>query len=113
MKDIHLPKMFTNMRDTLLQAGWYVAHSDPADTYVVLGHADHMIRCVLHYMPDASTVYPNGSWTLRIAADEGTWKVQSGTYAIGLDVAALFSAKYIKIKSMHDIIKHDCHMEPF
>lgn len=38
MKDLHLPKMYSIMRDTLLQAGWTVVHGDPADTFVVLGN---------------------------------------------------------------------------
>lgn len=113
MKDLHLPKMFTIMRDTLLQAGWNVVHSDPADTFVVLGNDYSRIRCVLHYMPAASTVYPNGSWTLKIAADEHTWTCNTATFPINTDTHILFPVKFTLMKRVYDTIKHDINKDPF
>ncbi len=35
-KDIIIPKMYCQLRDTLLQSGWIISHSDVNDTYIVL-----------------------------------------------------------------------------
>ena len=113
MKDLHLPKMYSIMRDTLLQAGWTVVHGDPADTFVVLGNDYSRVRCILHYMPAASKVYPNGSWCLKIAADEDTWVCNTATYPIDTGTATLFTDKFKIIKQIHDLLKHDMNKDPF
>lgn len=112
MKDAILPKLYTKMRDTLLQADWVTVHSDPEDTFVVLVSPDSVIRCVLHYMAECAGVYPEGSWTLKLNTDEGTWQVETATRPIDID-PTLFMADFRRLTSISVILKDQIVKDPF
>ena len=40
MKDIILPKLYSKLRDLLMQAEWDLTHSDANDTFIVLVSPD-------------------------------------------------------------------------
>jgi hypothetical protein len=112
MKDINLPKLYTSLRDTLLQADWVTTHTNPEDTFVVLVSPDNVLRCVLHYMPECSNVYPDGSWTLKLNTDEGTWQVETATRPICNDTT-LFMADFRRLTSISVILKDQISKDPF
>lgn len=112
-KDIVLPKLYMELRNTLIQSNWVISHSDAADTYVVLTAPDDSLSCIIHYMPEAKTVYPNGSFLLKIRADEGTWKIQTETHAIDDDVVGLFIKKMTTLARIYAIVKDDIRKDPF
>lgn len=112
MKDAILPKLYTKMRDTLLQAEWHTVHSDPEDTFVVLVSPDNVIRCVLHYMIECTSVYPDGSWTMKLNTDEGTWQVETATRPISENTAA-FMHDFCKLSSIGKLLKDEIKKDPF
>ena len=112
MKDILLPKLYTALRDTLLQADWVTSHSSPEDTFIVLVSPDNVVRCVLHYMPECQNVYPNGTWTLKLNTDEGTWQVETATRPITQD-PTLFMADFRLLASIGAILKDQIVKDPF
>lgn len=112
MKDIVLPKLYTGMRDIMLQAGWVITHSNPEDTFVVLVAPDNRVRCVLHYMPECKTVYPEGTWTLKLNTDEGTWVAETATRPIEQDTTA-FMSDYRRLVSISVILKDQIKKDPF
>lgn len=112
-KDTSLPLMYTQLRNTLTEAGWVVSHSDPQDTYVVFEAPCHPVACIIHYMPEAATVYPNGSFLLKLRCSEETWKIATDTYPINKDTALIFMHKMNKLVAIHDIVKHEIHKDPF
>ena len=112
MKDILLPKMYTAMRNTLLQANWTTTHSSPDDTFVCLTSPDNVIRCVLHYMPECKSVYPDGSWTLKLNTDEGTWVAETATRPIE-DNSNPFMSDFRRLMSISVILKDQIVKDPF
>lgn len=112
MKDLLLPKLYTSMRDTLLQADWLTTHSSPDDTFVVLVSPDNCVRCVLHYMPECKGVYPDGSWTLKLNTDEGTWVAETATRPIEENPTA-FMSDFRRLMSISVILKDQIQKDPF
>lgn len=112
MKDITLPRLYTALRDTLAQGGWVVTHSDPADTFVAMVSPCGRIRCVLHYMHECRSVYPNGSWTLKLNTDEGTWTVETDSRAISEDPKP-FIDDYTRLNSISVILKDQIKKDVF
>lgn len=112
MRDIILPKLYTTMRDTLLQADWLVSHSDPSDTFVVLVSPDNVVRCVLHYMPECQMVYPNGTWTLKLNTSDETWTVETATREIEVD-SNPFMADFRRLTAISVILKDQIQKDPF
>lgn len=112
MKDIILPRLYMLMRDTLLEANWSLTHSSPEDTFVVLLSPDNKIRCVLHYMYECRNVFPDGTWTLKLNTDEGTWVVETATRPICND-SNPFMSDFRRLISISDILKDQIQKEPF
>ena len=112
MKDILLPKLYTALRDTLLQADWVTTHSSPEDTFVVLVSPDNALRCVLHYMPECQGVYPNGTWTLKLNTDEGTLVAETATRPIE-DNSNPFMSDFRRLMSISVILKDQIVKDPF
>ena len=112
MKDLLLPKLYTAMRDTLLQAGWTTTHSSPDDTFVCLTSPDNVIRCVLHYMPECKSVYPDGSWTLKLNTGDGTWVAETATRPIE-DNSNPFMSDFRRLLSISVILKDQIVKDPF
>ena len=112
MKDLLLPKLYTTMRDTLLQANWTTTHSGPDDTFVCLTSPDNVIRCVLPYMPECKSVYPDGSWTLKLNTDEGTWVAETATRPIE-DNSNPFMSDFRRLMSISVILKDQIVKDPF
>lgn len=110
-KDIVIPKMYCQLRDTLLQSGWIISHSDVNDTYIVLIPPEGTISCILHYMPEAKTVYPNGSFLLRLRSD--TWKIQTDTCAIDENTSKDFIRKLTQLNKIYEHVKFDLFKEVF
>lgn len=110
-KDIVIPKLYCKLRDTLLQSNWIITHSDVNDTYVVLVSPDSTVSCILHYMPEATTVYPNGSFLLRLRSD--TWKIQTDTCPIDEQVSKDFIRKLSQLTKIYQHVKHDLFKEVF
>ena len=107
-KDIMLPKLYTELRKSLLMSGWTISHSDANDTYVVLDKPESAIACIIHYMPEAKNVYPNGSFLLKIRADEDTiGKWQTCTMAIDDSIVSLFTHHLKNVMSIYSILKSD------
>lgn len=112
MKDILLPRLYTALRDTLLQADWVTSHSSPEDTFIVLVSPDNVVRCVLHYMPECQNVYPNGTWTLKLNTDEGTWVAETATRPIETD-STFFMSDFRRLLSISVILKDQISKDPF
>lgn len=112
-KDIMLPKLYTELRKSLLMSGWTISHSDANDTYVVLDKPESAIACIIHYMPEAKNVYPNGSFLLKIRADEGTWKLSTDTFPINDDISLVFIHKLSKLNKIYDIVDDDLTKDAF
>lgn len=112
MKDILLPKLYSKLRDLLMRAEWDLTHSDANDTFIVLVSPDKVVRCVLHFMPECKGVYPDGSWTLKLNTDEGTWQVETATRPITQD-PTLFMADFRRLTSIGVILKDQIVKDPF
>lgn len=112
MKDINLPKLYTSLRDTLSQGDWVCTHSDPADTFVVMVSPDNSIRCVLHYMPECNSVYPDGTWTLKLNTDDDTWKIETFARPITSDPKP-FMDDFVRLNSISVILKDQIKKDPF
>lgn len=106
-KDIVLPKLYMELRNSLVQSNWVISHSDVTDTYVVLDAPNAAIACIIHYMPEAANVYPNGSFLLKVRTDEGTWKLSTDTYAIDDDIVAVFIKKLTTLNQIYNLVKHE------
>ena len=112
MKDIILPRLYTTMRDTMFQAGWVASINNPEDTFVVLIDPTDTIRCVLHYMPECKTIYPDGTFTLKLNADEDTWTVETSTRPI-TEHSASFIEDFTRLQDIAKILKGQLKKVPF
>ncbi len=112
MKDIILPRLFTSMRDTLLQAEWEISHSNAEDTFIVLVSPHKVIRCLLHFMPECKAVYPDGSWVLKLNTGDDTWQVETATRPINSDVSR-FMQDYVRLDKIGVILKGEIERSPF
>lgn len=102
-KDITLPNLYTMLRDTLTESGWIVTHSNPTDSFIVLHSPDSRVRCVLHFMEEACNVYPDGTWTLKLNCDDGTWTVETASRPIDID-GKQFMADFIRLTKIHTVL---------
>lgn len=89
-KDLFLPKLYCQLRDTLVGNGWTYASQSAQDTFLMLNSPDLSVRVIINFSKDCVSVFPNGTWSLRCNLDPDLYDIGTTIRPISEEMSTVF-----------------------